>query len=985
VANDSRWIPIGPAPEDATGFGVAGGVSGRVWSIAISANFDGRNTAAMYIGIGGGAIWRSSDFQTSMPTWEPLLDHFPPTFQLSRVRGLSNIGALAVDPHNPSVIYAGSGDPDDRGANNYGQGMIKSGDGGTTWQTLEVITNPFSPGFCRIFVDPTDATGNTVYAAGAFGPGSPSRGIFKSTNAGIKWSPIDTGIPTDVAVHDIDFTVNARGALTIIAALTDAGGNDSSVNGFWQSPDGGGSWTQMPVSALTDLAGGTDQASDIGLIKLAADHTPGTPFGAFAAVSKGESLMNVFKLVNGQWTPVGASGLRAFGTGSGQAIGIAPSGEVYVGGVNTTVQNGIYWSTNGGSSWKSIDLGTNNVRPHTDHHSWAFFDGMIYNGNDGGIYRFNPSNRAWESLNTASLQTVLSQGIGIHPQYVNTLLVGSQDNGVALRTSSKWQYVTGDDDGRCKFDPYDPNFTYRTSVSEYAFFFRSDDGGHTWPDNRSVQGMPSVQDYAPFNFHTMQAGRMVLVLDRVYETRNRGDDFWTSISGQLAGAGSFGDAVAYGSGETIWASLGGRLFRSPDDGATWTELNPVANGFGGSITTIAVDPHDFNRVFVATDAGTVWRVDASLTWTNMTGNFPSELQINALALRSNTAATEPILFAASSVGVWESSGTTIHVTWNRLGIDFPDVNATDIAFNNTNKYLFAGTYGRGVFANYLHFLTDVGLGSCSVENVVFCVAKDPDERICVNQADYRHAFSGWIELQGGGQTDAPPAATAVETNIFVFIKGLDNRIYLNQAEFGHAFSGWFEVQGDGQTNSAPSAASINNHVFVFVKGLDQKVYLNQADYGHAFGNWFEVQGGGLTDASPAAATWKQTVFVFIKGLDQKIYLNQADYGHAFGNWFEVQGAGLTNAAPSACSLEGTIFVVIKGLDNKIYLNQADYGHGFGSWFELQGGGLTDAAPSICAIGKSIFVFIQGIDGRIYLNQAEYGNAFSGWLEVGGGS
>jgi hypothetical protein len=984
MANDSKWIPIGPAPEDATGLGLAGGVSGRVWTIAISANFDGQNNPAIYIGIDGGGIWRSSDFQMATPTWEPLLDHFPANFPLSRVSGLSNVGALAIDPHNPSVIYAGSGDPDDRGPNNYGKGMIKSRDAGATWQTLDVIANPFSPGFCRIFVDPSDPTGKTVYAAGALGPGSPGRGIFKSTNAGGTWSPANTGIPQDVAVHDMDFTVTAGGAVNLLAALTDESGNNSSVNGIWQSFDGGSSWSQMSISPLTDLAGGTDQASDIGLIKLAADHSPGTPHGVFAAISKGESLMNVFTLVNGMWKPAGANGLRAFGTGSGQAIGIAPTGEIYVGGVNTPAEKGIYWSRNGGSSWESIDLGTNNVRPHTDHHAWAFFNGMTYNGNDGGIYRFNPSKRTWESLNTTSLQTILGQGIGIHPQYVNTLLVGSQDNGVALRSAGKFQYVAGDDDGRCKFDPFDASFTYRTSVSEYSFFFRSNDGGHTWPDDRSVPDMPNVQDYAPFNFHTTQAGRMVLVLDRVYETRNRGDDLWKSISDQLAGVGNFGDAVAYGSGETIWASLGGRLFRSPDDGSTWTELSPSPNGFGGSITSIGVDPHDFNRVFVATDAGTVWRIDALLTWTNVTGNFPSALEINALTMRSSTAATEPVLYAASTVGIWESSGTTSNVTWSRSGIGFPDVNATDIDFNITNKYLFACTYGRGVFASYLHFLTDVGLGSCSIENVVFCLAKDLDERVCLNQADYRHAFAGWTELQGGGQTDASPAATSVENNIFVFIKGLNNRIYLNQAELGHSFSGWFEVQGNGQTNAAPTAASINNHVFVFIKGLDQKIYLNQADYGHAFGNWFEVQGGGLTDASPAAVSWKQTIFVFIKGLDQKIYLNQAGYGHAFGNWFEVQGAGSTNAAPSACSLNGTIFVVIKGLDNKIYLNQADNGHSFGNWFELRGGGLTDASPSTCAIGESIFVFIKGIDGRIYLNQAQYGHAFSGWFEVGGG-
>jgi hypothetical protein len=851
---------------------------------------------------------------------------------------------------------------------------------------LDVLANPFAPGFCRIFVDPTDHTGSTVYAAGGFGPGSPLRGIFKSGNAGVTWTQIEIGIPNDVAVHDIDFTVGLRGDIALLAGLTDASGTNPSANGIWQSINGGGSWTQMSISPLSDLGSGkTDQPSAIGLIKIAADRTPGTPFAAFAAISNGDTLMNVFKLVKGAWIPVGANGLRAINTASAQAIGIAPTGEIYVAGVNDARQNGIYWSRDGGASWQSIDVGTNGVRPHTDHHAWAFFGGQTYNGNDGGVYDFNPTSQAWNSLNSSSLQTILAQGIGIHPQYPNVMLEGSQDNSVALRTSGNWKYVTGDDDGRCKFDPFDPRYAYRTSVSEYNFFFRSRDGGSTWPDDRSVQGKPSVQDFAPFNFHPAQPGRMALVLDRVYETRNRGDDLWTAISGQLAGANVFGGAVAYGGSDTLYASVGGRLFVTENDGGVWTEQSPPPVGFGGGVTTIAVDSHDFSRVFIATDAGRIWRSGtAGESWTDLTGDFPGAVSINALTMRSTTASHEPTLFVASSVGVWQSSGTTTNVTWRRLGNDFPDVNTTDIVFNDTNKYLVAGTYGRGVFANYLHFLTDVALGACSLNNVVFALAKDLDGRICVNQAAFGHAFGGWIELQGNGQTDTSPAATAINQSVFVFIKGVDNRIYLNQAEFSHAFSGWFEVQGGGRTNVAPSAATIGSHVFVFVKGIDDRIYVNQAAFGHAFGNWFEVQGNGRTDTTPGAATLGNHVFVFIKGIDQKIYVNQADLGHAFGSWFEVQGSGHSDSAPSACSLNGSVFVAIKGLDDKIYLNQAQLGHAFGNWFELQGGGLTDTAPAICAVGNSIFVFIKGLDGRGYLNQAAFGHAFSGWFEIGGG-
>src|SRR5205823_1317655 len=83
----------------------------------------------------------------------------------------------------------------------------------------------------------------------------------------------------------------------------------------------------------------------------------------------------------------------------------------------------------------------------------------------GGIWRFTPlpGNQAgpgtWESLNTSSLSTILAQGVGIHPTNSTILLEGSQDNGIALRTSSSrtWTYVHGGDASRVRFDPAPQN------------------------------------------------------------------------------------------------------------------------------------------------------------------------------------------------------------------------------------------------------------------------------------------------------------------------------------------------------------------------------------------------------------------------------------------------------------------------------------------------------------------------------------------------
>jgi hypothetical protein len=893
------WIAVGPAPEDASGLGVAGGVSGRVWSIAISPDVDGQGTAAMLLGVNGGGVWRSVDFTSASPRWSPLTDHVPSAFPLARQQGLLNIGAIAVDPNNPRTVYAGSGDPAGPGANVYGTGILKSTDGGDSWSLLSVGSSSFAPGFTRIFVDPTSPSGNVVYATGAFGPNTPLRGIYRSDDGGSTWSLAQGGMPGGLAVTDLDYRVNGD-RITLFAGVVDTTGSDSGANGVWQSGDGGRSWAQMFIVPLTDL--GTGQPvpdSAIGLISLAVDRTPGFPNGAFAAITNATTskLLNVFKLAGAAWQPSG-TGLPPINVSSAQSIGISPEGSVYVGGVNNGQQNGLFQSTDGGASWVSIDVGSNGVRPHTDQHAWAFFGGAVYNGNDGGVYRFTPrpghqpGPGTWESLNTASLQTILAQGIDLHPQYPNVMLVGSQDNGVALRTRGNWRYVTGGDAGPVRFDEQRGQFAWATGRSAPSFLDASMDGGQTWTDN-SPQNQ-AIQDYAPIAPHPTQAGRVVVGVDRVFEWRQTAGA-WTAISGALAGTSGFVTALVYGGDDTVYVAYGPQLFKTTNDGgdggdANWPELNK-GNDWHGGITSVAVDSHNSDRVYLATSGGAVWRSgDAGRTWTEITGDFPSPtLSINALAMRSDNAATEPTPFAASSVGVYARIQRANGPGWVRMSNGLPETTATDLRFNDTNKYLLAGTYGRGLFAAYLHFRTAVGPGATSLDNVVFNAAVDLDGRICLNQAEFGHAFSGWFEVQGDGRTDAPPAATAVRQSVFVFVKGLNQRIYLNQADFGHAFSGWFEVQGDGRTDAAPAAATLNNTLFVVMKGLNQRIYLNQADFGHAFSGWFELQGGGRTDVAPTAVTIDNSLFVFIKGLNGRIYLNQAEFGHAFSGWFEVGG------------------------------------------------------------------------------------------------
>jgi hypothetical protein len=140
------WSPIGPAPllnsqSDLTG-AVNEAVTGRVTAVAIGQTNAGQ--PALFLGAAAGGIWRSTDFTGANPTWTPLTDLVGRTVpvgpDIDPVTGLGagaiDVGAIAVDPGHPNVIYVGTGEGDYSGTARYGSGILKSTDGGDHFQLI---------------------------------------------------------------------------------------------------------------------------------------------------------------------------------------------------------------------------------------------------------------------------------------------------------------------------------------------------------------------------------------------------------------------------------------------------------------------------------------------------------------------------------------------------------------------------------------------------------------------------------------------------------------------------------------------------------------------------------------------------------------------------------------------------------------------------------------------------------------------------------
>ncbi len=227
--NGLQWRLIGPFR------------AGRV--VAVS-GVPGSHREFFFGGVDGG-VWKTTDAGT---VWQPIFDQAP----------VASIGALAVAPSEPKVIYAGTGESDIRSDLASGDGMYRSDDGGSTWKHIGLAD---SQQISRIWVNPSDA--DTVYVGvlgHAYGP-SAERGVYKSTDAGAHWQRVlDKG--PDVGIADLAM---ATGKPNILFAATWNAHRppwsayppiEGPGNGLYRSTDGGAHWVQIAGHGLPQGAWG---------------------------------------------------------------------------------------------------------------------------------------------------------------------------------------------------------------------------------------------------------------------------------------------------------------------------------------------------------------------------------------------------------------------------------------------------------------------------------------------------------------------------------------------------------------------------------------------------------------------------------------------------------------------------------------------------------------------------------------------------------
>jgi photosystem II stability/assembly factor-like uncharacterized protein len=295
MLNGLEWRSIGPA---ATG--------GRIADIAVS-QAPGQ-PFELYVGTTSGGIFKSSNEGVS---FTPIFDH---------AGGMMSMGAVAVAPSNPSVVWAGTGEADNRQSSSWGDGAYKSLDGGQSWQKMGLGETRH---IGKILIHPADP--NTVYVAavGHLWGSNAERGVFKTTDGGKSWRKV---LYKDENTGAIDLAMDPRDPNVVFAAMYQRqrkgwgfnGGGPGS--GIYRTTDGGSTWIELTRGL---------PAGDKGRIGLA----------AFAGDGRTVYAIVEADTTTGEGAPGGRGG-RGAGGGRGGRGGPASAG---IGGVFRSLDRGETW------------------------------------------------------------------------------------------------------------------------------------------------------------------------------------------------------------------------------------------------------------------------------------------------------------------------------------------------------------------------------------------------------------------------------------------------------------------------------------------------------------------------------------------------------------------------------------------------------------------------------------------------------------------
>ncbi len=680
---------------------------GRVSSVA---GIPG-NPRVYYVGAAGGGVFKTTDGGLH---WKAIFKH----------EATSSIGAIALTPSNPNLVWVGTGEANIRNDVIPGNGVYLSTDAGKTWKNMGLKD---AGQIGRIVIDPHDANHVVVAALGHEWNPNKDRGIFVTRDGGKTWNKT-------LYVNDhtgaIDVAMQPDNGHVLFAAMwqamrrpwtLDDGGKDS---GIWRSTDGGETWKR--------LHGGLPKV--IGRIGLAI--APSDPERVYAVMETpiGDGSLFVTNDLGDHWKKVTdnhALNVRGFYF---TTMRVAPDNpdRLYFLGFQ------LAQSDDGGKTVRVIDNGV-----HVDHHA-MWIDPTdpqrMIQGNDGGAYLSSDGGKTWRFLDGMPIEQSYMVAADTRTPY--ELCTGLQDNSGWCGPSSSladnvvsgndWYTVVGGDGEYVVPAPSNPDIIYADAEDGAIVRFdrKTKQTRFIMPYMHGpgfINDVPTSEQKIRFNWtppidvdpndaDTVYAGGNVLLKstdgglhwqtispDLTYNDKSKQKNSGGPINFDLSGAETYDTIlsirIAPSDPKTIWVgSDDGIVSLTRDDGKTWNNVSPHGAPKWARIYQIDVSPKNPGVAYVAYDAHKMGdnkpyayaTDDYGKHWRSIGDGLPQDGFVEVV----RADPMHPDVLAAGTVkGVWISRDRGRH--WSRLKANLPTMPVWDLKFVQGDLVL--ATHGRGLW------------------------------------------------------------------------------------------------------------------------------------------------------------------------------------------------------------------------------------------------------------------------------------------------
>ncbi|MGH9484590.1 MAG: VPS10 domain-containing protein, partial [Terriglobales bacterium] len=667
-----------------------------------------------YVGTAGGGVWKTTDGGFH---WKAIFAH----------ETTGSIGAVALAPSNPSLVWVGTGESNVRNDVIDGHGLFFSPDGGQTFTEVGKQIFDHAGQIAKIVISPTNPGDVWVAVLGhAFGPND-ERGVFRTTDGGATWQKVLYVSDTTGA---IDLAMKPGNPRVLVAAMWQTvrhpwGLEDGGAgSGIYKSTDGGATWSELKGHGLPKPPYG----------RIALEFAPSEPNLLYALIQAHHGMLWRSEDDGANWTMVTDKDQidsRPFYFSSFQVMPNNPDDIFFLSVVMS-------YSSDGGKTAQTVRVPSHSY----DHHSlWVDPTNprRMIEGDDAGVLFSHDRGKNWIKV----LNLPIEEGYAVHvdseqPYHV---CVGFQDNDAwcgpsqAAAWPNNWRDVSSGDGEYAVPAPSDPNVLYAESQEGDASHINLANGirysikpmpNFTSGETNYVYDMPARFNWTtPIAVSRTNANLVYMGANRLYKSTD-GGHAWTAISPDLTlndkskqqPSGGIIDldmtgaetadtilsiSIAPTDPRTIWVGTDdGVLSVTHNDGKSWDRVSTNIAGLKpwGRFYQIGVSPFDANTAYVAYDRHEmndshpyVYKTtDSGKTWTEIDAGLPPDYVAHVVREDPNH---KGLLVLGTDYGLYRSDNDG--ASWTPIHGGFPTVVVYDLKFVKRNHSLVVCTHGRGLY------------------------------------------------------------------------------------------------------------------------------------------------------------------------------------------------------------------------------------------------------------------------------------------------